>query len=464
MEIMGSLRRPSVVLLTFSMLLYAVPILIMLFIPEVVSGDGPAQDAGKQIMWWPYFIPSLALPYYWGKKGVRAVALALAVLAVIFAVMPFSHLAFSGMRIQGAMVTGGSLVLAICVGCLAESSLRSRRSAEAQNRQLKSLFEASELFAFSLDPQHVLEQCLAIIRKSLGFDYADVWLLEDEGRILRKAASNVPPVFGAADTFPVDFCLPGLALSSEEGVYIEDPLTDERITDKTWVNQLGHSSEAALPLIYQGEKLGVIILANMERYDFTPERRELMQTFANQMTLAIKNAKLYREMEKKALIDELTELYNHRYFQEMLDKELKRAQRENQPLSLLLMDLDNFKLYNDTFGHPEGDKLLRQFGQVLQTAVRESDLTARYGGDEFVVILPNTDESGAQQLVARITEKISHHNFPGFSRMPGGQLSVSIGSATYPVSAKNKVELVKQADDQLYKIKETRRKMQRVSS
>ncbi|MDW7652469.1 MAG: sensor domain-containing diguanylate cyclase, partial [Bacillota bacterium] len=312
-------------------------------------------------------------------------------------------------------------------------------------------------------PEDVLHKSLQIIRESLGFDYADIWLLENE-KTLRRVASNLPPVFGTPETFPADFCLPGLALSSGEGVYIEDPLNDERITDKTWVRQLGHASEAALPLIHQGQKLGVVIVASMRPYLFTPERCELLQTFVNQLALSIKNALLYREMEKKALVDELTGLFNHRYFQDALDKEIKRAEREDTPVSLIMLDLDYFKEYNDTFGHPKGDKLLREFGSVLQEAVRGSDIATRYGGDEFAIILPNTDEDGALQLSARVVKRIGQHAFPGYEQMPGGRMSVSVGYATFPSHTKNKVELVKLADDQMYKTKEVRRASRKATS
>jgi diguanylate cyclase (GGDEF)-like protein len=147
-----------------------------------------------------------------------------------------------------------------------------------------------------------------------------------------------------------------------------------------------------------------------------------------------------------------------------LDKEIKRAEREQAHLSLLMLDLDYFKEYNDTYGHPEGDKLLVEFGSVLKDAVRDSDIAARYGGDEFVIILPHTDEKGAIQLSARVAERVGRHPFPGYEKMPGGRMSVSVGCATYPSPAKNKIELVKLADDQMYKTKEVRRAVRKFSS
>ena len=295
-----------------------------------------------------------------------------------------------------------------------------------------------------------------LLRASFGFDYADVWLLQDE-RTLRLAASNIPASYNLLDATPADSGLARLALTTGTAVFSEDPLKDERICDKTWVMKLGHSVEVAVPLIHKDKKLGVLWLSRMEKAPFTPEMRELLQTFGNQLTLALQNAELYQEMERKAILDELTGLYNYRYFKEALDRALKLAAREGSMLGLLMIDIDYFKNCNDIFGHPEGDRLLREFGGVLKGAVRETDIPVRYGGDEFAVILPHTDEIGTKQLARRVELLVAEHKFPGCGLMPGGKLSLSIGQAVYPLQARDKVELVKLADDNLYKIKEKKR-------
>ncbi len=450
--------RLSVVgLLALSALFYLLPFVFIL----LLSGSFP------KIMceWacWLFLIPAFLLPYHFGGKGVKLLAaFTIPVLGMIFYLFSIGALMNITM-LHWLFALLAATAIALFMGNLVDRFSRSAADAQEQNLQLKSLFAASELFAFSLNPQEVLNQSLDIIRETLGFDFADIWLLEGENS-LRLAASNLPPIFGVSDTYPADRCLPGLALSSGEGVFIEEPQTDKRIEDKAWLNQLKYRSAAALPLIHQGEKLGVLIVGSLKKYKFTAERRELLQTFVNQLSLHIKNAMLYREVQQQAILDEVTGLYNHRHLNEYLDKEVKRVDREGGHVSLLMLDLNYFKDYNDLYGHPAGDMLLREFGEVLRDSVRETDVAVRYGGDEFAVILPQTDVLGAAQLSARVLEQLSKHRFPGFEKIAGGALTVSVGSSTYPEPAKSKVELIKLADQQLYRMKEVSREARKISS
>ena len=453
----------TIVVLTMSLLLYLIPFtLLTLF--HLLSVEGYIwQEYVREAVWWTFFIPALLLTYHYGLRGVRVILIFSALLVPIFIGLYYQGVLVNMLWMHGLLALLLSLLTGLCFGLLSERFSRSRQAVVEQNKLLKSLFEASELLAISLNPQDVLSKSLEIIRTSLHFDYADIWLLEDE-ITLRNAASNLPTVFGVPDTMPANYCLPGMALKTGEGIFVQDPLNNDLVLDKTWARQLGHTSEAALPLIHQGERLGVMILASMKAYDFTPDRCEILQTFVNQLALSIKNASLYRVMEQKALVDELTGLYNHRYFQETLEVEIKRAERQSMELSLIMLDLDYFKDYNDTFGHPEGDRLLSEFGLVLKQSVRETDIATRYGGDEFAVILPNTNAQGAIQLKNRITERIGGHKFPGYEQMPSGKMLVSIGSATYPKPAGDKLELVKMADHQLYEMKNLRRQLKQFTS
>ncbi|MBS3983357.1 MAG: sensor domain-containing diguanylate cyclase [Dethiobacter sp.] len=450
-------RLFAVLLLALSAFFYFMPFAFIVFLSNLF----PRLLAEWSC--WLFFIPAFLLPYYYGSKGVRLVGVfTVLVLGMMYYLFTFNR-TMSTHLLHWLLTLFTTTAIAFWVGIFVERFSRSAADAREQNLQLKSLFAASELFAFSLDPQEVLNQSPEIIRETLGFDNADIWLLEGENS-LRLAASNLPPVFGAPDTFPADRCLPGLALSSGEGVFIEEPLIDERIENKAWLNQLKYRSSAALPLIHRGEKLGVLIVSSMKKYKFTSERRELLRTFVNQLSLHIKNAMLYREVQQQAIIDEATGLYNHRHLNEYLDKETKRVDREGGQLSLLMLDLNYFKDYNDMYGHPSGDLLLREFGEVLRAAVRETDVTVRYGGDEFAVVLPQTDGLGAEQLSARVLEQLNEHRFSGFEKIVGGVLTVSIGRSTYPDPAKSKVELIKLADDQLYRMKELWREARKISS
>ena len=153
-----------------------------------------------------------------------------------------------------------------------------------------------------------------------------------------------------------------------------------------------------------------------------------------------------------ASIDGLTELYNHRTFHERLTQEVARARRYARPVSLIMLDVDHFKAYNDTHGHPQGDRVLRELACLIKEISRTSDTVARYGGEEFVVILPETDQLSAQKIGNRLREHVEEHVFPGEECLSGGRLTVSIGVATYLLNG-SKETLLKAADEAMYMAK-----------
>ena len=153
-----------------------------------------------------------------------------------------------------------------------------------------------------------------------------------------------------------------------------------------------------------------------------------------------------------ASTDGLTELYNHRTFQERLAQEVDRVNRYGRPLSLVMIDVDDFKSYNDMYGHPQGDIALRELARLLREASRTSDIVARYGGEEFAIILPETDRVNAQKIGHRLREQVELYPFPGEERLPRGALTISVGVATHTRDS-TKEALLQSADAALYKAK-----------
>ncbi len=156
-----------------------------------------------------------------------------------------------------------------------------------------------------------------------------------------------------------------------------------------------------------------------------------------------------------ALNDALTGLYNHLHFKRSLELEVKRSCRQSHDLALLMIDLDNFKKYNDNLGHPAGDMILREVGRVIRENVRDIDLAARYGGEEFAVILPYTQTADALAIAERIRIAVSCLTLPLKSPPKLGHITVSIGIATYPANASSSDELITKADEMLYQAKRT---------
>ncbi len=215
-----------------------------------------------------------------------------------------------------------------------------------------------------------------------------------------------------------------------------------------------YGSEVIAPLIHSHKLVGLVLLGskiNGEAY--TQTDLEMLTLITNIVAVAIANAQLYQKVRETSITDELTGLYNYRYFRIRLRDEVFRARRTGRPVSLAILDVDNFKHYNDTLGHPAGDQVLKQIARILQKSVRDTDVVARYGGEEFCVILPEVDVDGSVSFAERLRKNVEEHPFFMEETQPGGKVTISIGVATYPKDASIMKELIVRADVALYRAK-----------
>jgi diguanylate cyclase (GGDEF)-like protein len=206
-----------------------------------------------------------------------------------------------------------------------------------------------------------------------------------------------------------------------------------------------------LPLIVKDTGVGALVLGST-REDFLPiDLLDMVKVIADHAAIAIANAQMFERMQRMATTDGLTGLVNHRYFQELFDSALARAERYGRELSLLLLDIDHFKSINDTYGHPVGDKVLRRVAAMVGENARRTDVVARYGGEEFAVLLDETTLDGAVLIAERIRQTVEADQL----RCETGTFSctVSIGVATYPRDAGQKSALIEYADQALYEAK-----------
>lgn len=187
-----------------------------------------------------------------------------------------------------------------------------------------------------------------------------------------------------------------------------------------------------------------------ERDQYARERQALSDIYKEKSK---EITKLKEEKETLSYTDDLTEIYNHRYFIHQLTEEIKKQKRYPNALSLLMIDIDYFKHYNDTNGHLAGDQVLRAVAMLIGHGVRNSDIVARYGGEEFAAILINTGKKEAMEIAERVRRVVAEASFPSERDQPNGQLTVSIGVATYSPSLSTITDLIREADQALYRAK-----------
>lgn len=232
------------------------------------------------------------------------------------------------------------------------------------------------------------------------------------------------------------------------------PLPIVKFNDAEIVSELGsYSQRMLIPLISNNAVIGTIDLLRKDNNSYNMNDRNFMifiNVVAAQCATAFENTLLRRQTELLTVTDEMTGLYNFRYFTIKLSEEITRCARYGHTLSLIMIDIDRFKEFNDTFGHPAGDNALKMVAQIMKKNTRDVDIVARYGGEEFVIILPETDVLEATILIERIRKIVAEYDFTPKIEDKFRQVTLSAGIATFPHDAKNNDTLIRMADKALY--------------
>ncbi|PWT90080.1 MAG: hypothetical protein C5B54_07820 [Acidobacteria bacterium] len=214
----------------------------------------------------------------------------------------------------------------------------------------------------------------------------------------------------------------------------------------------GMATFLAIPMRHQQKSIGAMLLGAKVKDAFSSYEARILSILCNQAAVSLENASIIKKMEELAITDGLTGLFNHRFLQEALDKEFDRSERQKTPFSLLIMDIDHFKGFNDSFGHPAGDFVLKSLANLLKASARKIDILARYGGEEFAALLPGIDQKNARKTAERWRKSVQRASFKWETK--SFAITLSIGFATFPIDANTKGDLIDKADRALYAAKE----------
>ncbi|MDP2726309.1 MAG: diguanylate cyclase, partial [Dehalococcoidia bacterium] len=369
----------------------------------------------------------------------------------------------SGGKVLGVMTLGGSASrgfppeerhLLVSIGNeIGVAMERAQLLKGAQDRalQLESLISVTREMASTLDLQEVLDHTLAIMCQQVGASHGFVCLLDEEkGGVTAQAFWGLgAPASGQPWKWEAGEGVVGWVAQHQYPIVCDDIAADQRIQGGPGPI-LGYPSIVAVPLKVKDKLLGVVAAVSQEKAAFTGADTSLLSAYASQAAMALENALLHQEVKRQASTDELTRLANRRYFYMRLDKELQRAKRYSHPLSLLFLDVDDLKTINDQYGHLQGDELLRHVAALLNRVLRATDVAARYGGDEFVVLLPETNQKEAAGVAERLLEEITPCPV-----ITGGSIpwQMSIGVAWSPMKGSYEVDLLRLADEAAYQAK-----------
>ncbi len=311
-----------------------------------------------------------------------------------------------------------------------------------QLAQMKALHEISNAIFRSLRLDEMLKSVAQSLIQQLGFDRVRLYLVNKEGDTLESVLTmdQRQHEIGEKESFPLT-----------RGFHPMVDLLLGRVHDERIEKY--QRTILYLPLRTRDENMGILMVDNiLSQQEIPAEQIPILTAVAGQLGMAIKNARLFQGVEELSITDGLTGLYLLRYFKQRLREEFYRAERNGGQLSLMILDIDHFKRFNDTYGHPVGDTILATVAERVLANARKVDITARYGGDEFVILLPDTSADEAMLLAERLHQAVSGEPVTvGPDRTV--RLTVSIGVATYPTHANTIDELIKRSDEALYWIK-----------
>ncbi|MGH9738663.1 MAG: diguanylate cyclase [Candidatus Acidiferrales bacterium] len=311
---------------------------------------------------------------------------------------------------------------------------------QKKSRQLQLINNVSGHAINTLDPTEMLSKIVVEMERHLGYDHIGIALLDYSAKELVIQAEAGARREALGRRVLLDEGLIGhVARSGQMGVVRNLDASSPRLVLP------GSVASVALPISYADQFLGVLYVESSESREFPEQEVTSLRTLADLFAGALHNALTFQKAQEQAITDGLTGVKTHRFLMEALSSEWKRSTRANRPFALALMDLDRFKFVNDFYGHLEGDVVLQRVGHILEEHCRRSDVVARYGGDEFVILMPETTVEQARQLANKLRSWIASDPL-----LRDKNVTASFGIAAFPVHGSTPQELIQVADSSMY--------------
>ena len=331
----------------------------------------------------------------------------------------------------------------------------------SRDRELEVLIDVGKALSSTLDLKEILQLVMHRLGMLFPVSHRALLILDiDADDLCYEVVSGIRADALFHNRVKKGRSVPGWIAMHGEVVFVEDVYKDSRF-DKEYSLVIfeGDRSVLGVPLKYKNHLVGVIELANPDPAPFLSiTARETLSAVASLVAAAIDGARSYSRLQHMVIVDELTGLYNASYLLDFIGNEIERALRYKTPLSLIFIDLDFFKKVNDSHGHLVGSRMITEVGLLLKANIRKSDIAARYGGDEFVLVLPNTGKDGAKVLAGNLRRVVAEHDFlvaEGCFIM----VTASFGISSFPEDGDSKLTVLQNADKAMYMAKQGGRNM-----
>ncbi|MGH2473042.1 MAG: GAF domain-containing protein [Candidatus Limnocylindria bacterium] len=314
------------------------------------------------------------------------------------------------------------------------------------SRELSILSELTPEFHTILDLQQLLDRTLVVLERAVPGASLTILLHDQQSdELVSRAVAGGWTTIDSPSRMASDRGISGWVFTHREGQIVDDVRADPRYIGDPQVR-----SELIVPLVSRGQAVGVLVLSHPVVAAFSKRDLTLMETVGAQIAAQIEVAELHERLKRAANTDALTGIHNYRYFYDRLEEEVARAERHQSPLAVAFFDIDELKKVNDTYGHLAGNEVLRVLGQAISERVRTEDVPARYGGDEFAIVMPDTPREEAEKVVIRLMEILDATDV----KLPGGSAikmpARSWGVSSYPMDGRTAEALVENADTRAY--------------